>query len=108
MEPRSQKYDSWDDLVKKTVVVEAKANLQPFYYSRDIDNCCPKGNRPCHTILSKHQFSCDNHPEKKKTQISQGQKKLTQPPSVDSTWLDNNDFIKKKARKEKKKKFCLE
>ena len=54
MEPRSQEYDSWDKLVKKTVVAKVKANLQPSYYSRDIDNCCPKGSRPSHTNLSKH------------------------------------------------------
>ena len=54
MEPRSQEYNSWDKLVEKTVAAKAKANLQPSYYSRDMDNHCPKGNRPSHTILSEH------------------------------------------------------
>ena len=66
MEPCSQEYDSWDELVKNTVAAEAKANLQPSYYSRDMDNHCLKSNRPSHTILSKYQSSRDDHPEKKK------------------------------------------
>ena len=66
MEPSSQEYDSWDELVEKTVAAEVKANLQPSYYSQDMDNHCPKGNRPSHTNLSKHQSSCDNHIEKEK------------------------------------------
>ena len=73
-----------------------------------MDNHCPKGNRPSHTILSKHQSSRDDHPEKEKPQNPQVQKKSTQPPSSGSPRLDNDDFAEKKARKEKKKKFCLE
>ena len=108
MEPRSQEYDSWDELVEKTVAAEAKANLQPSYYSRDIDNRCPKGNRPSHTILSKHQSSCDDHSEKEKPQNPQVQKKSTQSPFSGSPRLENVDFAEKKARKEKKKKFRLD
>ena len=77
IEPRSQEYDSWEELVKKTVAVETKANLQPSYYSQNMGNCCPKGNRPSHTNLSKHQTSRDNHPKNKKSQNPQVQKKLT-------------------------------
>ena len=84
IEPRSQKSDSWDELVEKTVAVEAKANLQPSYYNRNMDNCYPKGNRLSHTNLSKHQSSRDDHPKKEKSQNPQVQKKLTHPPSSDS------------------------
>ena len=108
IEPRSQEYNSWNELVKKTIAAEAKANLQPFYYSRDMDNCCPKGNRPSHTILSKYQSSHNDHLEKKKPQNLQVQKKSTQPPSSDSSQLNNDNFAEKKARKEKIKKFRLE
>ena len=73
-----------------------------------MDNHCSKGNCLSHTILSKHQFSCDNHLEKKKVQTLQVQKKSIQPLSSGSPYPDNNDFAEKKARKEKKKKFCLE
>ena len=67
MEPRSQEYDDWDELVEKTVDVEAKANLQLSYYSCNIDNRCHKGNRPSHTILSKSQSNCDDLSEKTQT-----------------------------------------
>ena len=33
-------------MVKKTRDVEAKANLQPPFYVREIDSKCPKGYRP--------------------------------------------------------------
>ena len=68
MEPRSEEYDNWDELVRKTIAVTVKANLQPSYYSRDMDDCCLKGNCPSYTILSKHQSSYNNHPEKEKSQ----------------------------------------
>ena len=108
IEPRSQEYNSWDELVEKTVAAKAKANLQLSYYSQDMDNCCPKGNRPSHTILSKHQSNCDNHPEKEKSQTPQVQKKSTQPLSLGSLRPGSDNFAEKKTRKEKKKKFCLE
>ena len=108
MEPRSQEYDSWDELVKKIVAAEAKANLQPSYYSRDMDNCCLKGNRPSYTNLSKHQPSCDDHLEIEKPQNPQVQKKSTQPLPSGSPRPDSNKTSKKKARKEKKKKYCCE
>ena len=108
IEPRSQEYDSWDELVKKTVVAKAKANLQPSYYSRDMDNRCPKGNRLSHTNLWKHRSSRDDHLEKEKSQNPQVQKKSTQPPSSCSPRPDSNETSKKKARKEKKKKYRRE
>lgn len=59
IEPRSQEYNSWNKLVKKTVIAEPKAYLQPFYYSCEIDNCCSKGNRSSYTILTKSQENYD-------------------------------------------------
>ena len=106
MEPRSQEYDSWDKLVKKTVAVEAKASLQPSYYSRNMDNCCPKGNYSSHTTLSKPQSAwepCDEFSDK--TQTHQAQNKST--PS-NSSRLDSGETSGKKARKEKKKKYHQE
>ena len=75
MEPRSQEYNSWDKLVKKTITAKAKANLQPSYYSCDMDNRCPKSNHPSHTISSKSQSNRDDH--LKKPQTPQIQKMLT-------------------------------
>ena len=104
MEPRSQKYDSWDELVEKTVVAKAKANLQPSYYSRDTGNHYPKGNRSSHTILSKSQSNHDDHLEKTQTP----QKKPTQPRSSSFLRPDSSETSKKKVWKEKKKKYCCE
>ena len=108
MELRSQEYDSWDKLVKKTVAADAKANLQPSYYSRDMDNRCPKGNCLSYTNLSKHQSSYDDHPKKEQPQNPQVQKKLTQPLSSDSPRPDSNETSENKTRKEKKKKYYCE
>ena len=69
-----------------------------------MDNRCPKGNRPSHTILSKSQSNCDDHPKKTQTP----QKKLTQPQSSSFSRSDSSKTFEKKARKEKKKKYHRE
>lgn len=56
-------------------------------------------------ILLKSSSNCNNYPEK--IQTPQGQKKLIQPLFSGSPQPENNIFFEKKARKEKKKKFCL-
>ncbi len=43
---RGQDLDAWEEVVKKARDAEAKANLQPLFYIRDIDAWCPKGHRP--------------------------------------------------------------
>ena len=101
----SREYNSWDKLVKKTVAVEAKANLQLSYYSRDIDKHCSRGNHPSHTILSKPQGNYDE--SSNKTQALQARKRLTQPPSS-FLLADSSEPSEKKAQKEKKKKYCQE
>lgn len=71
-----------------------------------MDNHCFKGNHLNHMILLNCSANCDNYSEK--TQTFQGQKKSIQPLRLSFPWPDNNGFFEKKARKEKKKKFCLE
>ncbi len=41
-----QYLDGWKEVVEKAGDVEAKANLQPPFYIRDIDTRCPKGHCP--------------------------------------------------------------
>ncbi len=36
----------WEEVVEKVDDAEAKANLQPPFYVRDIDARCPKSHRP--------------------------------------------------------------
>ncbi len=38
--------DVWKEVMEKAGDVEAKANLQPPFYVREIDSRCPKGHRP--------------------------------------------------------------
>ncbi len=38
--------DGWEEVVEKAGDVEAKANLQPSFYVKDINTKCPKGHRP--------------------------------------------------------------
>ncbi len=36
----------WEEVVEKAGDAEAKANLQPPFYVREIDSRCPNGHRP--------------------------------------------------------------
>ncbi len=38
--------DGWEEVVEKAGDAEAKANLQPPFYVREIDASCPNGHRP--------------------------------------------------------------
>ncbi len=38
--------DAWEEVVEKASDVEAKANLQPPFYVREINSKCPKSHRP--------------------------------------------------------------
>ncbi len=43
---RGRDLDVWKEVVEKADDVEAKANLQPLFYVRDLNDKCPKGHRP--------------------------------------------------------------
>ncbi len=45
LDHRGRDLDGWEEVVEKAGDVEAKANLQPLFYVRDIDVRCPKGHR---------------------------------------------------------------
>ncbi len=46
LDHRGRDLDGWEEVVEKAGDAEAKANLQPPFYIRDIDARCPKGHRP--------------------------------------------------------------
>ncbi len=46
LDQRRRDLDSWEEVVEKTDDAEAKTNLQPPFYVRDVDVMCPKGHRP--------------------------------------------------------------
>ncbi len=48
--------DGWDDLIKKATRAEAKAKIQG---NRDLDQRCPRGNRPIYTTIGKNPATQD-------------------------------------------------
>ena len=46
MDYRRRDLDAWDKVVEKAGDAEAKTNLQPPFYIREIDSKCPKGYPP--------------------------------------------------------------
>ncbi len=46
LDHRGRNLDGWEEVVEKAGDAEAKTNLQPPFYVRDIDAKCPKGHRP--------------------------------------------------------------
>ncbi len=46
LDHRKWDLDGWEEVVEKADNAEAKANLQPLFYVRDIDARCPKGHCP--------------------------------------------------------------
>ncbi len=46
MDHRGQDLDTWEEVVEKADGIEAKANLQPSFYVREINSKCPKSHRP--------------------------------------------------------------
>lgn len=53
MEQRGLELDSWDKLVEKAIDAEAKASLQPVSIFHEMDQRCPRDDRPAHTGLTK-------------------------------------------------------
>ncbi len=46
LDHQKQDLDAWEKVVEKAGDVKAKANLQPLFYVRDINDKCPKGHCP--------------------------------------------------------------
>ncbi len=57
MDQRGRELDSWDELVEKGIDAEAKASLQPQSILREMDQRCPRDNRPALTAVAKSQAS---------------------------------------------------
>ena len=53
MKSQVDEYEHWEELVKKTVVAEAKAALRPVSYIRKMDQDCRRGNWPAYTTTAK-------------------------------------------------------
>lgn len=57
MEIQVNKYEHWEELVKKTVIAKAKEALRPVSYIREMNQYYPRGNRPTYTTTAKSQRS---------------------------------------------------
>ena len=49
LDARGRDLDSWDEVVEKIVDAEAKASLQLYSRTREMDSKCPQGERPVKT-----------------------------------------------------------
>ena len=49
LDARGRDLDSWDEVVEKAVDAEAKASLQLYSRTREMDSKCPRGERPVKT-----------------------------------------------------------
>ena len=81
MEQRGRENDSWKELVEKAIDAEAKANLQPPSFLREMDERCSQGNRPAHATMAKSQASATRDPQDE--------------PSASSTWDPRDDSSEK-------------
>ena len=114
MEQRGREKDSWEELVEKAIDAEAKASLQPPSFLREMDQRCPRGNRPAHITMAKSQASAtwdprDDPSEKTQTQASSTWDPWDEPSEkaqykpTHSSRSENGETSGRKARKEKKK-----
>ena len=103
MEQRGQESDSWEELVKKAVDVEAKAGLLPTSLNRDMDQQAPRGNRPVHTTAKAQTQGLSM----KDPKVEEPKSKPLESKSSASPRTKQPDSSEK-ARKEKKKKWQKE
>ena len=101
MEQRGREKDSWEELVEKAIDAEAKASLQPSSFIRDMDQCCPRGNRPAHAIVTKSHASSARDPRDEPSEKAQYKPPHSSRPHFLRS--KNGETSDRKARKEKKK-----
>ena len=94
LEHQDLELESFNQMVKKAVDVEAKLALQPCSSTREIDQNCPHGNRPANSTLTKGQSSAIKDPQVEELK--------TQSPELLSSPQRSNESSEK-AQKNKKK-----
>ena len=57
LEHRDLELKSFDQMVKKAVNAKAKSVLWPRSSTKEIDQTCPRGNRPANSTVAKSQDS---------------------------------------------------
>ena len=91
LEHRDLELESFDQMVKKAVDAEAKSALRPRSSTKEMDQHCPRGNRPANSTKSQGSTMKDPRSEEPKVQ---GTEAPSGPQRSESS---------EKARKEKKK-----
>ena len=102
MEQRGWELDSWEQLIEKAIEAEAKAGLQPSFILREMDQRCPRGNRPAHTTVAKSQASASSARDPQTEPSTEKALAPDKPPHFLRS--EHGETSDKKAWKEKKKK----
>ena len=90
MELRKWELDSWDALVEESIA------SSPPSFLREMDQRCPRGNRPTYTTVAKFQASPRNPRDKPFVFSEQAQYK-----SPYSSWSENGETSDKKVWKDR-------
>ncbi len=79
MDYRGQDLDAWEEVVEKAGNAEAKANLQPPFYFKEIDSRYPKGHHPLAKKEDTYWEPCDETSSNKNRAKSQISSSANQP-----------------------------
>ena len=93
LEHRNLELESFNQMVKKAVDAEAKSALRPRSSTKEMDQNCPRGNRPANSTVAKSQGSAIKDPRTEEPKV-RDTKSLSGP--------QRSEFSKK-VWKEKKK-----
>ena len=103
MEQREWELDSWDALVKETI-----NSLQPPFFLREMDQRCPRVNRPAYTTVAKFQASTqDPRDESSASSTWHPQDKPPRSSHPHSSRSESGETSEKGFWREKKKQRCL-
>ena len=61
--------ESFNQMVKKAVNAEAKSTLRPHSSTKEIDQNCPRGNRPANSTVAKSQGSAMKDPRTEEPKV---------------------------------------
>ena len=66
---RNLELEIFDQIVKKAVDAEAKSALRPRSSTKEMDQNCPRGNRPANSTIVKNQGSAMKDPRLEKPKV---------------------------------------
>ena len=98
LEHRDLELESFDQMVKKTVDVEAKSTLRPRFSTKEMDQNCPRGSQTANSTVAKSQGSVMKDPRTEEPK-GRGMESVSGP----SQRSNNNELFDKTWKKKKKK-----